>query len=154
MDQPVRYYEIFARTVEVVAVLRFLTSIGTLGGKYHQSVYAISILLDMCISTLFVLAASISFICFVKARPAFQQSVGHFVVYQKALDIVDSPADSKSSASPQSFPMRFLFSDILSMPLPRLKRDIKSWGPAKPQIGCTGKPVEWFVWDGRWLPAF
>ncbi|CAI6035787.1 unnamed protein product [Clonostachys chloroleuca] len=58
-DQLVRYYETFARTVEIVAVLRFLTSIGTLGGKYHQSVYSISILLDMCISTLFVLAASL-----------------------------------------------------------------------------------------------
>ncbi|CAH0002227.1 unnamed protein product [Clonostachys byssicola] len=74
MNQPARYYEIFTRTVEIVAVLRFLMSIGTLGGKYHQSVYNISVLLDMCISTLFLLAASTSFIYFAKDRPAFQQS--------------------------------------------------------------------------------
>ncbi|CAG9949271.1 unnamed protein product [Clonostachys rosea f. rosea IK726] len=94
MDQPVRYYEIFARTVEVVAVLRFLTSIGTLGGKYHQSVYAISILLDMCISTLFVLAASISFICFVKARPAFQQSFRISPIIPHALSVLRHLVDA------------------------------------------------------------
>ncbi|CAH0045481.1 unnamed protein product, partial [Clonostachys solani] len=75
VHQPVKHYEIFARAVEMVAVLRFLTSIGTLGGKYQQSLHTISILLDMCISTLFILAASISFIYFVKARPLFHQSL-------------------------------------------------------------------------------
>ncbi|KAK7229289.1 hypothetical protein V2G26_001459 [Clonostachys chloroleuca] len=93
-DQLVRYYETFARTVEIVAVLRFLTSIGTLGGKYHQSVYSISILLDMCISTLFVLAASVSFICFVKARPAFQQSLHISPIIPHALSVLRHLVDA------------------------------------------------------------
>ncbi|CAH0032621.1 unnamed protein product [Clonostachys rhizophaga] len=86
--QPARYYEIFARTVEIVAVLRFLTSIGTLGGTCHQSVYTVSILLDMFISILFLLAASTSFIYFANARPAFHQSVCHFIVFPKASSII------------------------------------------------------------------
>ncbi|VUC31221.1 unnamed protein product [Clonostachys rosea] len=73
-DQPARHYEIFSRSVEMMAVLRFFTSFGTLGGNFHHTLYTICILIDMGISVMLTLAASFSFIYFVKARPLFRQS--------------------------------------------------------------------------------